>query len=81
MTLERVMLATSSLFLGLRFRLVAVVLASVALGLAPQARAQQGSGDVETIHVQGNVHMIVGSGANIAVQVGEDGVLVVDTGL
>ena len=32
------------------------------------------------MHVQGNVHMIVGAGANIAVQVGEDGVLVVDTG-
>ena len=31
-------------------------------------------------HVQGNVHMIVGAGANIAVQVGDDGVLVVDTG-
>ena len=32
------------------------------------------------VHVQGNVHMIVGAGANIAVQVGEDGILVVDTG-
>ena len=37
-------------------------------------------GEVKAIHVQGNVHMIVGAGANIAVQVGEDGVLVVDTG-
>jgi glyoxylase-like metal-dependent hydrolase (beta-lactamase superfamily II) len=35
---------------------------------------------VKAVHVQGNVHMIVGAGANIAVQVGEDGVLVVDTG-
>ena len=35
---------------------------------------------VETLHVQGNVHMIVGADANVAVQVGEDGVLVVDTG-
>ena len=34
----------------------------------------------KAVHVQGNVHMIVGAGANIAVQVGEDGVLVVDTG-
>ena len=34
----------------------------------------------KSVHVQGNVHMIVGAGANIAVQVGEDGVLVVDTG-
>jgi glyoxylase-like metal-dependent hydrolase (beta-lactamase superfamily II) len=37
-------------------------------------------GEVKSVHVQGNVHMIVGAGANIAVQVGEDGVLVVDTG-
>jgi glyoxylase-like metal-dependent hydrolase (beta-lactamase superfamily II) len=38
------------------------------------------AGEVQTVHVQGNVHMIVGAGANITVQVGEDGVLVVDTG-
>jgi glyoxylase-like metal-dependent hydrolase (beta-lactamase superfamily II) len=38
------------------------------------------AGEVRTVHVQGNVHMIVGAGANVAVQVGDDGVLVVDTG-
>jgi len=37
-------------------------------------------GEVRAVHVQGNIHMIAGAGANIAVQVGEDGVLVVDTG-
>jgi glyoxylase-like metal-dependent hydrolase (beta-lactamase superfamily II) len=37
-------------------------------------------GEVKAVHVQGNVHMIVGAGANIAVQVGEDGVLLVDAG-
>ena len=37
-------------------------------------------GDVRAVPVQGNVYMIVGAGTNIAVQVGEDGVLVVDTG-
>lgn len=37
-------------------------------------------GEVRRVHVQGNVHLIVGAGANIAVQVGPDGVLVVDTG-
>jgi cyclase len=37
--------------------------------------------EVDTIHVQGNVYMLVGAGGNIAVQVGDDGVLVVDTGL
>jgi glyoxylase-like metal-dependent hydrolase (beta-lactamase superfamily II) len=37
-------------------------------------------GEVKAVHVQGNVHMIVGAGANIAVQAGNDGVVVVDTG-
>ncbi len=35
---------------------------------------------IETYHVQGNVHMLAGGGANVAVQIGPDGVLVVDTG-
>jgi cyclase len=35
---------------------------------------------IETVHVQGNVHMLIGAGGNIAVQVGDDGILVVDTG-
>jgi glyoxylase-like metal-dependent hydrolase (beta-lactamase superfamily II) len=35
---------------------------------------------IETYHVQGNVHLLLGAGANVAVQVGDEGVLVVDTG-
>jgi cyclase len=35
---------------------------------------------VGSYHVQGNVHMLYGAGANVAVQVGADGILVVDTG-
>ena len=31
--------------------------------------------------VQGNVYMLVGAGGNITVQIGKDGVLLVDTGL
>ena len=46
----------------------------------PPGEADRLTTDVQTIHVQGNVHMIVGAGANIAVQVGDDGVVVVDTG-
>jgi len=34
-----------------------------------------------TIHVQGNVYMIQGVGGNVAVQIGDTGVLVVNTGL
>jgi glyoxylase-like metal-dependent hydrolase (beta-lactamase superfamily II) len=37
-------------------------------------------GEIHVLPVQGNVYMLVGDGANIAVQVGEQGALVVDTG-
>lgn len=53
--------------------------AALAAGPASEARAQP-AGTLETFHVQGNVHMLIGAGANIAVQTGEEGVLVVDTG-
>ena len=36
--------------------------------------------EVDTLHVQGKVSMIAGAGGNIAVQVGDDGVLLVDSG-
>lgn len=42
------------------------------------AAAQPGS--IESFHVQGNVHMLVGASANVAVQIGRDGILVVDPG-
>jgi cyclase len=38
-------------------------------------------GDLTTIHVQGNVYMIHGLGGNVAIQIGDTGVLVVNTGL
>ena len=38
------------------------------------------STSIQTVHIQGNVHMIVGAGANIIVQAGDEGVLVIDTG-
>jgi glyoxylase-like metal-dependent hydrolase (beta-lactamase superfamily II) len=47
-------------------------------GVTPAADAQTPA--IEALHVQGNVYMLVGAGANVAVQTGEDGVLVVDTG-
>ncbi|MBI4485536.1 MAG: MBL fold metallo-hydrolase [Acidobacteria bacterium] len=39
------------------------------------------AGEVQVLPVQGNVYMIVGAGANITVQAGSDGILVVDTGV
>ena len=38
-------------------------------------------GALRTLHVQGKVHMIVGAGGNVVVQAGDEGVLVIDTGL
>jgi cyclase len=50
-------------------------------GGAPNPSAPATSlGEIKTFHVQGNVYMLVGAGANVAVQIGEDGVVVVDTG-
>jgi cyclase len=39
----------------------------------------QGSGDLHLIPVQGNVYLLMGPGGNITLQVGSDGVLLVDT--
>ena len=46
--------------------------------LAPFASAQS---DLDVLPVQGNVYMIAGAGGNVTVQIGDMGVLVVDTGL
>ncbi len=40
----------------------------------------QATGDVRVVPVQGNVYLLAGAGGNMAVQIGEDGVLLVDTG-
>ena len=48
-------------------------------GAAPAAPAADA--ELHILHVQGNVHMLVGAGGNIALQIGDDGVLLVDTGL
>jgi glyoxylase-like metal-dependent hydrolase (beta-lactamase superfamily II) len=46
-------------------------------GQAPAAGAASG---VHTLKVQGNVYMLVGAGGNIALQIADDGVLLVDSG-
>jgi cyclase len=48
---------------------------------AAKPAADASNAELHTLHVQGNVWMIVGAGGNVAVQVGDQGVLVVDTGL
>jgi cyclase len=65
---------------------IPLVLAAAAVGGAAQAqsRAESRAGaaalPLDTYHVQGTVHMVIGAGANVAVQIGDEGVLVVDTG-
>jgi cyclase len=39
------------------------------------------NGPVKTVHVAGGVYALIGAGANIVVSVGDEGVLVVDTGV
>ena len=46
-----------------------------------RAAAQQGRPDLEVLQLRPNFFMIAGAGGNIGVQVGEDGVIVVDAGL
>ena len=57
-------------------------LALTAALAAACAYAQTGApaGEIGVLKVQGNVYMLVGAGGNIAAQVGDDGILVVDTG-
>jgi cyclase len=66
-----------------------VLLGAAAVGARdPQSRptstgAQQNQNldkaEVHVLHVQGNVYMLVGAGGNITLQVGDEGVLLVDT--
>ncbi len=57
-----------------------LALAAVLLSAASGLMAQQ-TGDLDVLHVQGNVYLIGGAGGNVIVQTGDTGVVVVDTGL
>src|SRR5687768_1001496 len=48
----------------------------------PGLHAQQGApdGDVRVFEIRPNVHVIAGAGANVTVQIGPDGVVLVDAG-
>jgi glyoxylase-like metal-dependent hydrolase (beta-lactamase superfamily II) len=46
----------------------------------PVRRQPAANGEIETMKVGDHVYMLAGAGGNIAVQVGDDGVLVVDSG-
>jgi len=66
----------------------AFILATVALAVAALAarggletNSTDENAKIHVLHVRGNVYMLVGAGCNITVQVGEQYVMVVDTGL
>jgi glyoxylase-like metal-dependent hydrolase (beta-lactamase superfamily II) len=46
----------------------------------PAQNRGQNAGELELLPVQGNIHMLAGAGSNITVQVGRDGVFLVDSG-
>jgi glyoxylase-like metal-dependent hydrolase (beta-lactamase superfamily II) len=57
-----------------------LVLLALAASLSWAQRGQPG-GEVHILHIRGPVYMLVGAGGNITASVGQDGVLIVDTGL
>ena len=71
-----------------RLSVLIVVIACTALGVALRvtaesvhaAAAQQATVSIETVTIRPNVFLIAGAGGNIGVQVGDDGVIVVDAG-
>ena len=53
--------------------------AGLSLIVTPFATAQQADPVVEVLHVRDGIYMLVGQGGNITLQVGSDGILIVDT--
>jgi len=65
-------------------RAIPFVAAAIAIGTAAffaAAQTPQAPAELHTLHVQGNVYVIVGAGGNVTAQVGDDGILLVDSGL
>src|SRR5262245_59599714 len=60
---------------------LAAALGAIIWGSAGQtARAQQNSARIEVVQLRPNFFLIAGAGGNIAVQVGQDGAVLVNTG-
>ncbi|HEX6998027.1 MAG TPA: MBL fold metallo-hydrolase [Gammaproteobacteria bacterium] len=65
---------------GAAAALACAALLAAAAPAAAQRRGEEAPAALEVIHVQGGVYLIAGAVGNIAVQVGPDGVLLVDAG-
>jgi cyclase len=58
------------------------LLLALAIGIAVSSLSPaQQNAELHVLPVQGNIYMLVGAGGNITVQIGNQGVLLVDTGL
>ena len=64
----------------LRPRFLCLASAVLAAGVFVSAQNTPATPALELLHVQGNVSLLAGAGGNIAVQIGKDGVLLVDSG-
>jgi len=58
-----------------------LLLAAAVVVMTATGSAQQPQGELQVIHVKGNIYMLAGAGGNITLSVGKDGVLMVDAGL
>ncbi len=58
-----------------------LVLALAAAAAVAQQNQNPANGEIHVLPVQGQIYMLVGDGGNVTVQVGKEGVLLVDTGL
>ena len=61
--------------------LLAAAVLAIGLGRILAQSVPAGGGGLETLRVQRNVYAVFGAGGNVTVQVGDEGVLVVDSGL
>jgi glyoxylase-like metal-dependent hydrolase (beta-lactamase superfamily II) len=65
----------------MKHRLFAWLFAALAASGFAQQNQNAAASEVHILPVRGNIYMLVGAGANITVSAGQDGVLLVDTGL
>ena len=61
------------------FCILAAALCAVLIGSTGFGQGTRAQKEIGVLHVQGNVYMLVGDSGNATVQIGDDGVLVVDT--
>ena len=59
---------------------VVAMAALVALATTTHAQQAPAAGGIEVLHVRGSVYTLFGAGGNIVISVGQDGVLMVDSG-